>query len=167
MPNNWKWSSKVLEQVLAWRCKLELVEDINSNKAKSNLVMMCECAVSINFGRSSNETGNQGWLHWPKNKQWFLLREHFITVCPLFFCEMIQARFKSNSAVVYLLQMFVQNSPNFFPNLTLPSFSTYPQDKNMTNQIEVILSNYPVPCMVKWPMHISVLRVKLKPQMVW
>ena len=84
MPNNWKWSSKVLEQVLAWRCKLELVEDINSNKAKSNLVMMCECAVSINFGRSSNETGNQGWLHWPKNKQWFLLREEFITVCPLF-----------------------------------------------------------------------------------
>ena len=39
----------------------------------------------------------------------------------------------------------------FFPNLTLPSLSTYPQDKNMTNQIEVILSNYPVPCMVKWP----------------
>ena len=129
MPNNWKWSSKVLEQVLAWRCKLELVEDINSNKAKSNLVMMCECAVSINSGRSSNETGNQGWLHWPKNKQWFLLREHFITVCPLFFCEMIQGGFKSNSAVVYLLQMFVQNSPNFFQIWLCHLFQPTPKTK--------------------------------------
>ena len=166
MPNNWKWSSKVLEQVLAWRCKLELVEDINSNKAKSNLVMMCECAVSINFGRSSNETGNQGWLHWPKNKQWFLLREEFITVCPLFSVKWsklgsspTQQLFTYCKCLSKILQIFSKS--DFAISFNLPPRQT------MTNQMEVILSNYPVPCMVKWPMHISVLRVKLKPQMVW
>ena len=139
MPNNWKWSSKVLEQVLAWRCKLELVEDINSNKAKSNLVMMCECAVSINFGRSSNETGNQGWLHWPKNKQWFLLGSILSLYVPFYSVKWSKVG-SSPTQQCLLTANVCQKFSKFFPNLTLPSLSTYPQDKTMTNQIEVILS---------------------------
>ena len=78
-----------------------------------------------------------------------LAREYFIIVCPLFFCEMIQGVQLSSCL---LTANVCPKFSKFFPNLTLPSLSNYPQDKNMTNQIEVILSNYPVPCMVKWPL---------------